>query len=255
MIIRRWQPGNGVTNFGDQLVEWLAPKLFTAKLAEAPGTLYFIGTLLGEGMATADRPRVVFGAGAGYSTPPRLTADDRVYFVRGPQTAARLGGVPFITDPGLFIHHFAQPRAAAPYRVPCAFMPRWDSMSPELADGCRKAGIEIVDPRLPVEVVVDAIRHTNLLLTEALHGAVVADALRVPWISIYAQRGHEFKWYDWCGSLGMIWNPIDAQSHTLSWARDYAVPQLSAQSVLDARKRVLDTALADLNRNIAEGRL
>jgi hypothetical protein len=59
-------------------------------------------------------------------------------------------------------------------------------------------------------------------------GAMTADQLRVPWISIYAERGHEQDWFNWCESKYMIWNPIDMNVHTLSWARDFAVPQLSA---------------------------
>lgn len=253
MLIWRYRPAGGITNFGDELNTWLWPKLLPAKFTDIPGTFFAIGTVLGGPLPPG--PKVIFGSGLGYSAPQLPLTDARVYFVRGPKTAAKLGGAQWITDPGVLIHMFAKPRAEAPFRVPCAFMPRWDSMSPELVEGCRKAGVEIVDPRLPVEVVIDAIRHTDLLLTEALHGAVVADVLRVPWISIYAQRGHEAKWYDWCGSLGMVWNPIDAATFSLSWARDYAVPQLSALSVLDNRKRGLDRALVDLQSAIERGTL
>ena len=55
---------------------------------------------------------------------------------------------------------------------------------------------------------IQQVRQSDLLITEALHGAVVADALRVPWISVRAY-GHilPFKWHDWCESLGLRYEP------------------------------------------------
>lgn len=250
MQIRRWRPESG-TNFGDELNTYIWPRLLPATINQLPGTFYGIGTLLGEGMKTAEKPRIVFGAGTGYSKPE---IPERIYFVRGPHTAATFGGCPWITDPGLLVHHFAEPRARGFQRVPCAFMPRWDAVPKERGPYIQ-AGIEVIDPRMEVEVVINAIRHTNLLLTETLHGAVVADALRVPWVSIYGSRGHEKKWQDWTASMDMIWSPIDAAEFSLSWARDYAVPQLSALSVLDTRKRQLDNALIQLQHDIREGNL
>ena len=109
-----------------------------------------------------------------------------------------------------------------------AFMPRPENMSPELVERCATANITVIDPNLPDATVVAAIKEVDLLLTEHLYGAMLADLHRVPWISIYADRGHERKWREWCATKNMIWNPIDMVEFTLSWARDFAVPQLSA---------------------------
>lgn len=248
MIIWRFKP-EGTTNFGDALNDWLWPKLLPPKFTQIPGVFYGIGTVLGAKQPAAER-HVVFGAGAGYSALPKPDDTWKVFFVRGPSTAAALGGVQWITDPGILIRNF--------YDLPLlpgdsvSFMPRWDSMSPELLDGCTRAGIEVIDPCSPVPTVISQISNTGLLLTEALHGAVAADALRIPWISIYANRGHGFKWRDWCASLDMIWNPIDMGEFSLSWARDYAVPQLSARSVSDARYEAVKDSLADLVRWIED---
>jgi hypothetical protein len=110
-----------------------------------------------------------------------------------------------------------------------AFMPRPENMNPDLVGRCATAGISVIDPSSPD--LVAQIELVDLLLTESLVGAQTADLLRVPWISIYADRGHEQYWYDWCESKGMIWSPIDMTVHTLAWARDFAVPQLSALGV------------------------
>jgi succinoglycan biosynthesis protein ExoV len=247
MLIQRFKPP-GSQNFGDALNDYLWPKLLNPKFTEIPGYFYGIGTSLGERMPT-DGQITVFGAGIGYAGVPKALFDWHVYFVRGPMTAAAMRA-PYITDPGLLVHRFHRPTEPREPRVPCAFMPRWDNMSTELVDRCAEARIGVIDPADPVEKVIEHIRGTRLLLTEALHGAVVADTLRVPWVSIYADRGHEFKWKDWCGSMDMIWNPIDAMEYTLAWARDNAVPQLSALSVLKARIAAMDETLAKFNADI-----
>lgn len=269
MLIWRFRPAGADAdpskrNFGDELNDYLWPKLLgknEAAFAAAPGVFYGVGTVLGQ-RCPQDAPRhVVFGAGLGCAGVPEVDGRWRFYFVRGPHTSEALNDsyygkrVPWITDPGALVHRFFDPHLTAQSWGDVAFMPRWDSITPGLVESCSKANIFVIDPRWPVADVVDQIRCSRLLLTEALHGAVVADTLRVPWISIYASRGHEFKWRDFCASLDMIWNPIDMATFTLAWARDFAVPQLSAQSVLDDRKRKLDRAVEELNSDLEGGKL
>jgi succinoglycan biosynthesis protein ExoV len=73
---------------------------------------------------------------------------------------------------------------------------------------CREEGIGYVDPRWPVERVLERIGETGLLLAEAMHGAIAADALRVPWIPTRSVAGVlELKWLDWCESIGVEYEP------------------------------------------------
>jgi succinoglycan biosynthesis protein ExoV len=83
------------------------------------------------------------------------------------------------------------------------FMPHFESASrgswQEAAD---RAGVRLIDPRgSPVEIL-QSIGRCKLLLSEALHGVIVADALRVPWVAIRPQaRIHRAKWSDWADTM------------------------------------------------------
>src|SRR5262249_35878333 len=53
----------------------------------------------------------------------------------------------------------------------------------------------------------------------ALHGAIAADTLRVPWIPVHDSRNDDtllFKWQDWCLSVG-----LDHQPHFLAPHEDF----------------------------------
>jgi len=67
---------------------------------------------------------------------------------------------------------------------------------------CARIGFHCIDPRSGVERIISELQGTELLLAEAMHGAIVADALRVPWIPVRMySRFAEFKWQDWTQSI------------------------------------------------------
>ncbi|MCK7493605.1 MAG: polysaccharide pyruvyl transferase family protein [Comamonadaceae bacterium] len=50
--------------------------------------------------------------------------------------------------------------------------------------------------------MIEAIRSCDLLLTETMHGAIVADLYRVPWVAVTCTDiVHSLKWRDWLSSL------------------------------------------------------
>jgi len=108
-----------------------------------------------------------------------------------------------LTDPAILIA--ALPRFQNLARRGVIFVPHWKSVGigtwPSI---CREAGIDYVDPRQDSELVIRRIGSATLVLAESMHAAIVADALRVPWISVTTTPEFlAFKWADWAASLGM----------------------------------------------------
>lgn len=205
-------------NFGDDLnaVLWkavLRPACFEADDAVLLG----IGSIFREdylSAASTDRKRVfVLGSGAGTGPLPSRwpNADWSVLAVRGPLTA-RVIGRPrsAITDSAALLATVPELTPAGPTRNDIVFMPHYNSVEhsrwPEI---CRQLGMTFVDARGPVDRTLDRIARARLVLTEAMHGAIVADTLRVPWIPVLCSPAIlPFKWVDWTRSLDLNFQPL-----------------------------------------------
>jgi len=198
-------------NFGDDLNPLVWNYYIPELLDDDPETLFVgIGTLLNERVPSARR-KVVFGSGAGYFAYPTLDASWDIRCVRGPRTADALGldARLAITDPALLLA--AMPDFAAPVapRHAVSFVPHHASKRRgDWAAICAMAGVHYLDPAASVADMIEGIRSSELVVCEAMHGAIVADAFRVPWIPVVCY-GHilSFKWEDWCQSLGMTYRP------------------------------------------------
>jgi len=210
-------PG-GVGNFGDELNPYLWDRLLPdLDQRGSPDWLFVgIGTLLNDRLPKASRT-MVFGSGVGYGTGvPTPDSSWQIYFVRGPRSAAALGLPPHfgLTDPAILVSRVWRERLAT--RTRCSFMPHFYNANSWIESFCQEKEIEYIDPRWPVETVLRAITETRVLLAEAMHGAIVADALRVPWIPVCSAPGVlTFKWLDWCDSIGLPYSP---QSTASLWA-------------------------------------
>jgi succinoglycan biosynthesis protein ExoV len=92
-----------------------------------------------------------------------------------------------------------------------AFMPHHRSAGGGFwRKACDALGIHYIDPRgFDIERVVRDVSASRLMIAEAMHGAIVADAFRVPWIAVSSVgETNDFKWQDWCGSLGLNYAPV-----------------------------------------------
>jgi succinoglycan biosynthesis protein ExoV len=191
-------------NLGDSLNPWLWPLLLPGFFDDEPRELFVgIGSNLGHRFPDTAK-KIVVGTGyGGYQAPPLLDAMWDVRFVRGPRTAQVLGidRRLAIGDPGMLVHQLggALPPPGEHHAV--GFMPHWESALYGAWEAvCDEAGAHFIDPRDPVESILASIRGCDLLVTEAMHGAIVADALRVPWVPFMPLPAHRFKWFDWAAS-------------------------------------------------------
>jgi succinoglycan biosynthesis protein ExoV len=98
-----------------------------------------------------------------------------------------------------------------------AFMPHVESIPRgNWAEVCAQAGVAFLDPRAPVDQLLSGIRGAEVLITEAMHGAIVADALRTPWVPVLPfHQINRAKWHDWTASLDLSLNNVSLSPSTL----------------------------------------
>jgi succinoglycan biosynthesis protein ExoV len=72
-------------------------------------------------------------------------------------------------------------------------------------------GIHYISPQNEPLDIIEQIRKSKRLIAEAMHGAIVADVFRVPWIPVKSSAHiNQFKWDDWGLSLN-----LEINFHTL----------------------------------------
>ncbi|MBT9316065.1 glycosyltransferase family protein [Leptothoe spongobia] len=216
MKIFYYRRQDGQPNFGDELNTWLWPQLLPDYF-DNDGTTQFIGTgtLLNHRLPerTTDAKRlIIFSSGVGYEQfLSHIPAHWHIVCVRGPLSASRLK-LPrqqAITDGGILVRRCFTPSGHKTNTY--AFMPHIHHAN--FADGawktlCEEVGMGYIDPRWPIEQILQAIGETEVLLAEAMHGAIVADALRTAWIPVVTSpRILSFKWQDWCASINVSYHP------------------------------------------------
>ncbi len=215
-------------NFGDELNLWLWPRLLPDFFDEDERTVFIgIGSTLGDAPKAATK-KIVFGAGfvPEYHDQPDLHDGTwQIYFVRGPRTTTRFSLSPdlAISDSAILLRTQIDLNKKTAETI--SFMPHWESMERgNWGKVCKRADITLIDPRLPVEEVIAVLMRSKLVIAEAMHGAIIADAFRIPWVPIMPLNAvHRGKWFDWSESLS-----IALKSHHL-WPS--ALAELSKASL------------------------
>jgi succinoglycan biosynthesis protein ExoV len=158
--------------------------------------------------ARPDLPGLKHVAGSGYggySAPPDLRDGSwNILWLRGPLTAETAGRRPGPRDLRCRDPAARDPAAGALRPgTGIAFMPHFESAARgDWAAVCAAAGITYLDPRGGYRRAPRAIRGAEVVLTEAMHGAIIADALRTPWVPLLPiHPSHRMKWTDWAASL------------------------------------------------------
>lgn len=231
MKLFHWESSHG--NFGDDMNAFLWPHFLPGVFDDDADAIFVgIGTIFSADVPKA-RHRVVMGSGTGYGRLPSDLGDGswHIYAVRGPLTARAIGGEPSlaVADPAILLP--LMPEFAPASRRGTAFVPHWTTAEEGTwQSACARAGIEFIDPRNEAKSVIRRIASAELVIAESMHGAIVADAFRVPWIAIVSGRDTPMKWHDWALSMGLNYRP-------------YEVGRLSLISMLKGRCGVSSTRL------------
>ena len=198
-----------VNNFGDRLnTEFWARLFHQIDVNASQPAILGVGTILNDrhfGLIESNGC-LIAGSGYGYDGITKISDRTRLAFVRGPRTceALRISPKYFAGDPAYLADEvIGFERSASQLGV--AFLPhfeseylfRWNWV-------CRFCSVKYISPSESFQSVLQRISAASLLVTESLHGAILADSLRIPWIAVKTREEiNEFKWNDFFCSLGM----------------------------------------------------
>ena len=202
-------------NFGDELNATIWDTLLPDGFLDEDGDVLFlgIGSII-QDIYPAHARKVVVGsgyAGAYSSLPDVHDGSWDIRFVRGPETCKALDLPPetAITDAAVLLRQTYLPDPTPGISV--AFIPHYESVERGAWQRvCDLAGVHFIDPTKPHKQVLADLRGADLVITEAMHGAIVSDALRTPWIGVKTMHHvHRTKWFDWAASLNIDYRAAD----------------------------------------------
>lgn len=209
-------------NVGDELNVWLWERLFDKSFLDknSDTALLGIGSILLENStfvndANAYKRKIILGTGV-RSITENIQLDNSWYvsFVRGPYSSFRLTNstTNYISDGAYFIGLLGEYKnyLALPKKHEIGFVPYFKSAN--LIDWeklCAKQGWHLISPvTKDINGFMEEIASCKTIISEAMHGAIFADILRIPWkrfryySHIYeGEKVSEFKWTDWLASI------------------------------------------------------
>ncbi|CAH5240683.1 polysaccharide pyruvyl transferase family protein [Escherichia coli] len=238
-----------IGNFGDDLNSWLWDALIPDFFDQDESIrMSGIGTIINTAMPKADK-WVVFSSGVGYGNPPDNFGDDSwdILSVRGPLSAKVLG-LPkdkYITDGAALLNTLEEFKPLSDNeRNGIIFIPHHHALlTGNWQYVCEQAGVEFVNLQWDAKIVINKIRGAKMVLADAMHAAIIADAMRVPWLPlITSPQINTFKWLDWTQTIQEKYSPLVLGSSSLResirsrslgfYGEDYYIKNLTIDSAL-----------------------
>ncbi len=195
-------------NFGDTLNKYVFEGLYPGCWNNDEIEFWGIGSILGLKKPQAETKKIfVFSSGYApempgtYGAPPDLS-DSRfdVRAVRGPISSSYLPRnkqTKQFGDAGLLISEVVSP---ATVRSGVGLMPHisTERRFPGIKHLCEELNIQYLSPSIEGNIGAKKISSLDLLISEAMHGAIVADAYDIPRINVTFSRDINLhKWQDY----------------------------------------------------------
>ncbi|MDX1552511.1 MAG: polysaccharide pyruvyl transferase family protein [Marinobacter sp.] len=210
----------GVRNFGDDINPALMSRFINKDILLSDEiALFGIGTILNDKNIKNSghyARKVIFSSGVGYGQlDTKLDESWEVACVRGPGSARALGvGLDkAIADGAILLSEIYSKPAIKRSRA--VFIPHVNSHLSTgrlLAATADKLDMDYLTPSCDADEFIHTVASAPFIVTEAMHGAILADTMRVPWIPVSLHEFHEFKWRDWMESMELK----DGAVHSLS---------------------------------------
>lgn len=234
----RW-PSN---NLGDNLNDIIFPSLgITEKLDFRKHNFGKFGTDCVLGLGTLLNKKIiksctVAGSGSSGTTTPQVPL--RYEFVRGPLTAGYIG-IPkskALGDTAYYLTGWMQRQSSNAIENKIGIIPHWST--PLYGDN-------VIRPELSIEEFIKKLSSCRAVIAEAMHGAICADMLRVPWAPIQIGVGFDhFKWHDWARSMDLNIEIGDLRRYRFYLSRD-SVLDRTTDHVTSALESIIDRFVSE----------
>lgn len=209
-----WQ--SNIKNFGDELNNDFFERALEINLKEYKKneSILGIGSILNYNTSNHSKIHVL-GTGSGYpEIKIKNLSDYNIWFLRGPLTASAIGvdkklG---ICDPAIIVPQIYKSASIIenPVKKPIFIPHYFSALNANWKKVCMLADISYRSPMSGINEICEDIQRSNLVITESLHGAILADAYRIPWILVATPPVHRspFKWKDWLSTIDFEYKPI-----------------------------------------------
>lgn len=207
--------GNVGDDFNDVLWPRLLPDLDRLDAAE---WLVGAGTIIDRRLFALPGRKLVLGAGyRPRGRRPDFGSDVEFRAVRGYLSAQALG-LPSATaacDPGFVVRRWPEVRGRSLGLV--GLVPHvYSEDGSGISAAAAAAGLDVISPTLPPLEFLRRLSRCARVFCESLHGAIFADALRVPWARVLVSAHYyegagvsDFKWRDTFSVLGLEPRPAN----------------------------------------------
>ena len=198
-------------NWGDDINYWFLPKIFGKNLVDYKKTGGLNYSMIGSIVNLyIDKNTVVWGSGVQVER-ELMETPKKVCAVRGPLTRRYLleRGIKcpeIYGDPSLLLPYYYYPDKKKKFKI--GLIPHWSSLNSPIVKKLEKNKdvliIKMKDYNKWTDVI-DEILSCKYILSESLHGLIMAEAYNVPnvWVDITLKNKYDIKYHDFFLSTGL----------------------------------------------------